>query len=111
EALLALGLRPAEPGEYSRRAFANGKLDLTAAEAIADLVAAETAAQRRQALHQMEGGLARLYDGWRDRLMRALAHLEAAIDFPDEDLPEAVESQLWANVAALRAEIAAHLAE
>lgn len=111
EALVALGLRPAEPGEFSRRAYLNGKLDLTAAEAIADLVAAETAAQRRQALRQMEGGLARLYDGWRDRLMRALAHLEAAIDFPDEDLPPEVEDGLWRAVAALRAEIAAHLAE
>jgi tRNA modification GTPase len=111
EALLALGLRPAEPGEFSRRAFENGKLDLTAAEAVADLVAAETAAQRRQALRQMESGLARLYDGWRDRLMRALAHLEAAIDFPDEELPPEVEEGLWRAVATLRAEVAAHLAE
>lgn len=111
EELAALGLRPAEPGEFSRRAFDNGKLDLTAAEAIADLVEAETAAQRRQALRQMEGGLAALYDGWRGELMRALAHLEAAIDFPDEDLPPAVEDQVWGTVARLRRSMAAHLAE
>lgn len=111
EELSALGLRPAEPGEFSRRAFDNGKLDLTAAEAIADLVEAETAAQRRQALRQMEGGLAELYDGWRGELMRALAHFEAAIDFPDEDLPHAVEDQVWGTVARLRRAMAAHLAE
>ena len=70
EALGALpGLRPAEPGEFTRRAFEAGRLDLTEAEGIADLVAAETEAQRRQALAQMEGGLHRLYEGWRDRLM------------------------------------------
>ena len=84
------GLRIAEPGEFSRRGFENGKFDLTAAEAIADLVDADTAAQRRQALRQMEGELGRLYDGWRHRLTRALAHLEADIDFPDEDLPDGV---------------------
>ncbi len=109
--LVRLGLRPAEPGEFARRAFEAGKLDLTAAEAIADLVAADTAAQRRQALRQMEGGLARLYDGWRDALMRALAHLEAAIDFPDEDLPPAVADSVWAAVGDLRSAIAGHLAE
>ena len=70
DALGALpGLRPAEPGEFTRRAFEAGRLDLTEAEGIADLVAAETEAQRRQALAQMEGGLHRLYEGWRDRLM------------------------------------------
>ncbi len=81
------GLRPAEAGEYARRAFDNGKLDLTAAEGLADLVQAETAAQRKQALRQMRGGLAELYDGWRDRLLRLLAHIEATIDFADEGLP------------------------
>ncbi len=79
------GLRPAEPGEFSRRAFAHGRLDLTAAEGLADLVAAETATQRRQALAQLGGALGARYDGWRDRLLRALAHLEAVIDFADED--------------------------
>ena len=81
------GLTPAGPGAFTRQAFDNGKLDLTAAEAIADLVEAETAAQRRQALRQMDGALARLYEGWRADLLMLLARLEAAIDFPEEDLP------------------------
>jgi len=103
------GLRPAEPGEFTRRAFENGKMDLTAAEGLADLVAAETAAQRRQALGQMGGALARLYEGWRARLLRALAHLEADIDFPDEDLPEGTAAAARPELAALITEIAAHL--
>src|SRR5579875_3428182 len=86
-ALRRLGLRLAEPGEFTRRAFHNGKLDLLQAEAVADLAAAETEAQRRQALRQLDGALGGLYRGWCDRLVRLLAHLEAAIDFPDEDLP------------------------
>jgi tRNA modification GTPase len=103
------GLRIAEPGEFSRRGFENGKFDLTAAEAIADLVDADTAAQRRQALRQMEGELGRLYDGWRHRLTRALAHLEADIDFPDEDLPEGVAVMVRPELEALADEIASHL--
>ncbi len=79
------GLRPAEPGEFSRRAFLNGKLDLTAAEAIADLVDATTRAQARQALRQMEGELGRLLEGWRAELLRALALVEAEIDFGAEE--------------------------
>ena len=111
-ALSALpGMRMAEPGEFTRRAFANDKLDLTEAEGLADLVAAETAAQRRQALRQLDGALGRLYGGWRERLIRALAFAEAAIDFPDEDLdPEADRAALDA-AEAVRAEIAAHLAD
>jgi tRNA modification GTPase len=101
--------RLAEPGEFTRRAFENGKLDLTEAEGIADLVAAETAAQRRQALQQMDGALHRLYEAWRSRGLRALAHLEAAIDFPDEDLPEGLADEVRVAIAGLRAEIAAHL--
>jgi tRNA modification GTPase len=103
------GLRPAEPGEFTRRAFETGRMDLTAAEAVADLVAAETAAQRRQALRQMGGALARLYDGWRERLVRALAHVEAAIDFPDEDLPGGILGAATGEVAALEVAIGAHL--
>ena len=87
EALLVLGVRPAQPGEFTRRAFENGKLDLSQAEAIADLVDAETEAQRRQALAQLDGALARRHLAWRDALVEALALLEAAVDFPDEDLP------------------------
>lgn len=81
------GLSLAGPGDFTRRAFEHGKLDLTEVEGLADLVAAETEAQRRQAMRQAGGALSRLYDGWRDSLVNALARLEAAIDFPDEDLP------------------------
>ncbi|MFC5358421.1 tRNA uridine-5-carboxymethylaminomethyl(34) synthesis GTPase MnmE [Azospirillum himalayense] len=110
EALSALpGLRVAEPGEFTRRAFENGKLDLTEAEAVADLVDAETSAQRRQALRQMEGALGKLYDGWRERLTRSLAHIEADIDFPDEDLPSGVSDAARPVLGALAAEIDAHL--
>ena len=105
------GLRPAEPGEFTRRAFDAGKLDLTQAEALADLVDAETRAQARQALRQMGGALKTRYDDWRDRLIRALAHLEAVIDFPDEDLPEETANALWQEVATLDQHIAAHLAD
>lgn len=103
------GLRLAEPGEFSRRAFEHGKLDLTAAEGLGDLINAETEAQRRQALRQMQGALGQLYEGWRNQLTRALAHLEADIDFPDEDLPEGVAAEVKPQIARLREEIAAHL--
>ncbi|ANC92578.1 tRNA uridine-5-carboxymethylaminomethyl(34) synthesis GTPase MnmE [Azospirillum humicireducens] len=110
EALATLpGLRLAEPGEFTRRAFENGKLDLTEAEAVADLIDAETTAQRRQALRQMEGSLGRLYDGWRDRLTRALAHIEADIDFAEDDLPGGVADAVRPVIAELAGEIAAHL--
>ena len=103
------GLRPAEPGEFSRRAFENGKLDLTEAEAIADLVAAETAAQRRQALNQLDGSLGRLYGDWSGRLTRNLAYLEADLDFADEDLPDDLATAAAAELETLAAEIARHL--
>jgi tRNA modification GTPase len=105
------GLEPAGPGAFTRQAFDNGKLDLTQAEAIADLVEAETAAQRRQALRQMDGGLARLYEGWRERLLRLLAHQEAAIDFPEEDLPANLMAETGSAIRQLRDEIAAHLGD
>ncbi len=103
------GFRPAEPGEFTKRAFLNGKVDLTAAEGLLDLVEAETAAQRRQALRQMEGGLARLYEDWRTRLVRALAHLEAEIDFADEDLPGGVAARALGELRVLGGEIRGHL--
>ena len=103
------GLRPAEPGEFTKRAFLNGKIDLTAAEGLLDLIEAETAAQRRQALRQMEGGLAALYEDWRARLMRALAYLEAEIDFADEDLPRNISDAALTQLRHLHREIAAHL--
>ena len=93
DAMLKLGLRPADPGEFTRRAFENGKLDLSQAEAVADLVDAETDAQRRQALAQLDGELARRHANWREALVEALAVLEAAVDFPDEDVPEAVAGE------------------
>jgi tRNA modification GTPase len=105
------GLRLAEPGEFTRRAFEHGKLDLTEAEAVADLVAAETAAQRRQALRQLEGGLGQLYERWRQTLLRAAAHVEAAIDFPEEGLPETLDEGARAAVEGLIAEIDRHLAD
>jgi tRNA modification GTPase len=110
-ALSALGARPAEPGEFTRRAFLNGRMDLTAAEGIADLIAAETEAQRRQAMRQADGALARLLDGWTARLTRLLAHQEAAIEFADDDLPSDLGDRAREGAAALRAEIATHLAD
>ncbi len=105
------GLRPAEAGEFTRRAFENGRLDLTAAEGLADLVAAETAAQRRQALDQLGGSLGQLYEGWRAELLHLMALAEAEIDFPDEDVPEGVLERARTALAALHAAISAHLAD
>jgi len=103
------GLRLAEPGEFTRRAFLNDKLDLTQAEAVADLAAAETEAQRRQALRQLDGHLGGVYRGWGERLLRLLAHLEAAIDFPDEDLPPEIEREVAEGTRALANEVESHL--
>lgn len=103
------GVRLAEPGEFTRRAVLNGKLDLTQAEAIADLVDAETEAQRRQALRQYDGALGALYDGWRSDLSRALAWIEAAIDFSDEELPEEVIAEAHRMTDKLYGEIVQHL--
>ncbi|MEM7225053.1 MAG: tRNA uridine-5-carboxymethylaminomethyl(34) synthesis GTPase MnmE [Pseudomonadota bacterium] len=105
------GLRPAEPGEFTRRAFDNGKLDLSEVEGLADLIAAETAAQRRQALQQMDGGLSRLTEGWRARLLPALARLEATIDFSDEELPEGLVDSQRGKLEALLGELDAALAD
>ena len=101
--------RLAEAGEFTRRAFENGKMDLTEAEAVADLVDAETEAQRRQAMRQFEGALGALYTDWADKLRRALAHSEAAIDFSDEELPSDLADKQNAPLAALEAAIASHL--
>jgi tRNA modification GTPase len=109
--LADMGLRLAEPGEFSRRAFQNGKLDLTQAEAIADLVDAETEGQRRQALGQLEGGLSARYEAWRARLIGALARLEAAVDFPDEDLPEALAAEVGMRIGALVGDMEDSLAD
>ena len=106
-----MGLRLAEPGEFTRRAFLGGKLDLTQAEAIGDLVAAETEAQRRQALRQLDGALGGLYRRWSQSLLHLLARLEAVIDFPDEDLPAEIEHEVTHESEAIAREIALHLAD
>lgn len=111
DALASEGLRLAEPGEFTRRAFENGKLDLTQAEGVADLIDAETEAQRRQALGQLGGALSQRYDAWRGLLVQALAMLEAAVDFPDEELPEDVAARARPGLEALEAEIAAALVD
>jgi tRNA modification GTPase len=111
EVLSRLRLRLAAPGEFTRRAFLNGKLDLTQAEAVADLAAAETEAQRLQALRQLDGALGSLYRDWAHRLTHILAHLEAAIDFPDEDLPPEIEDRIRVETRELAAEIDGHLAD
>ena len=109
DALTALGGRPAEPCEFTRRAFLNGRMDLLEAEAVGDLIDAETEAQRKQALRQLEGALGAVYAGWAGRLRWLLAQQEALIDFPDEDLPPEVEDRVIAEIAALKAEIRTHL--
>jgi tRNA modification GTPase len=103
------GLRLAEPGEFTRRAVENGKLDLTAAEGLADLIAAETEAQRRQALRQYDGALAALYEGWRARLIEQAAWIEAAIDFSEEELPEGVLDRALAALRAIGREMEEHV--
>jgi tRNA modification GTPase len=104
------GFRPAEPGEFSRRAFLNRRLDLTEVEGLADLVMAETEAQRRQALRQSEGGLREIYEAWRGRLIRARAMVEAELDFAEEeDVPGSVAELAWADVSELAGEISRHL--
>jgi tRNA modification GTPase len=106
------GLRMAEPGEFARRAFENGKLDLTAAEGLADLIDAETEAQRRQAIRQAGGALRTLYEGWRRDVIGASASVEAALDFSDEaDIPEAIAATARPIVQALAEAISDHLAD
>jgi tRNA modification GTPase len=108
-ALVELGLKPAGPGAFSRRAVENGKFDLTRAEAIADLAEAETGAQLRQALRQYDGALADLYEAWRARLIMALGRAEAAIDFSDDGVGEVEFSAARQAATHLSEEIRAHL--
>jgi tRNA modification GTPase len=103
------GLRPAEPGEFTRRAVENGKIDLTQAEAIADLIDAQTDAQRKQALRQSDGALLELYEGWTERLVRAVALSEAVLDFPDEEIPDDTLNTVQQTASSLAADITAHL--
>lgn len=101
--------RLAEHGEFTRRAFDNGKLDLTEAEAIADLIDAETKLQKEQALSQMGGALSTLYNGWAEELTRALAYVEAIIDFPDEDVPDTETAKALPAIKKLSEELKLHL--
>jgi tRNA modification GTPase len=109
DALVHLGCRPAAGGEFTRRAFLHAKLDLTQAEAIADLVSAESSAQRRQALRQAEGALGELYAGWTGRASRMLAHQEAAIEFAMDELPTDLDIAARRMAAELAGELARHL--
>ena len=102
-------LRPAEAGEFTRRAFDNGKMDLTEAEGLADLINSETEGQRRQALRQMDGNLKELYEGWRHDLISAMAYLEADIDFADEEIPDDVTERIIPIVHDLYQDIQEHL--
>lgn len=111
DALVTLGARPAEPGEFTRRAFVHGKMDLTAAEGIADLIDAETEAQRRQALRQAGGALAARHAEWAAQLTRLLARQEAFIEFEAEDLPAGLDEAVAREAAALRDALAAEIAE
>ncbi|MDM9621186.1 tRNA uridine-5-carboxymethylaminomethyl(34) synthesis GTPase MnmE [Rhizobium sp. S96] len=105
-------VRQAEAGEFSRRAFENGKLDLVEIEGLADLIAAETEMQRRLAMEHSSGGLSALYNSWADRLTRARALIEAELDFPDEDdVPGSVSDSVWLDMERLSREIAVHLQE
>lgn len=109
--LEAIGLRLADAGEFSRRAFENGKLDLVEVEGLADLIAAETEMQRRLAVEQGFGGQSALYMGWAERLTRARALIEAELDFADEDdVPGSVSDGVWTEVGDLYFEIEAHIA-
>ncbi|MGH9416297.1 MAG: tRNA uridine-5-carboxymethylaminomethyl(34) synthesis GTPase MnmE [Terriglobales bacterium] len=105
-ATLAAGARLAEPGEFTRRGFLNGRLDLTQAEAIGDLVAAHTLHQAREAARQMQGSVAHLLRPLHQRYTVLIAHLEAGIDFADDDVTVVADAQLHADIAALRQELA-----
>ncbi|WDI32773.1 tRNA uridine-5-carboxymethylaminomethyl(34) synthesis GTPase MnmE [Hyphococcus flavus] len=110
ETLSRLGARPAEAGEFTLRALKNGKLDLAQAEALADLIDAETTLQKKQALGQLDGRLSALAEGWRQQILNVLAPLEADIDFPDEgDVPAAVAANAGPAICALKESLTAFL--
>ncbi len=102
-------MRPAQAGEFTRRAVLNGKMDLTRAEAIADLIDAETEAQHHQAIRQLRGELGALYETWRTRLTHALAHIEADIEFAEEDLPGGIGTAAFPDLQQLCTDMAAHI--
>lgn len=109
--LSELGLRHAEAGEFTRRAFENGKIDLVEAEGLSDMIAAETEMQRRLALEQASGGLSELYEGWARELTHARAMIEAELDFSDEDdIPGSVSATIWGHVEEVSRQIESHIA-
>ena len=110
-ALIAHGLRPAEAGEFTRRAFQNGRMDLAQAEAVADLIDAETEAQKAQALGQLDGALSQTYAGFRRDLLKALSLVEAEIDFPDEEVPDNLARTAGPVLDQLMADLNAALAD
>lgn len=104
--------RIAEAGEFSKRAFANGKLDLTEAEGLADLIDAETESQRRLAVMGASGALAELYRAWRQELLQARAMIEAELDFVEEqDIPDSVSDRIWDKLKLLNSAIKKHVAD
>jgi len=110
-ALIALDVRPAEPGEFTRRAFQNGRMDLAQAEAVADLIDAETSAQKSQALGQLDGALSAAYSSFRRDLLKALSLVEAEIDFPDEEVPDNLARTAGPVLDQLAADLRAALAD
>ncbi|KAL9178634.1 hypothetical protein ACHAXT_001972 [Thalassiosira profunda] len=120
-----LQLRPADPGEFTQRAYGNGKLGLVEVEALSDLIVADTSLQRKQALRQFDGRLSRLYLGWREELIKGLAHAEAVIDFGDDEALDADEEEdgmegdggmsIWGTIrpriSSLRQAMEKHLAD
>jgi tRNA modification GTPase len=106
------GLRHAEAGEFTKRAFENGRMDLTAVEGLSDLIRAETEAQRKQAMGQAEGVLGALYSSWAHKITHARAMVEAELDFSDEDdIPDAVSDRIWPEMQALLDEMKQHLSK
>ena len=103
------GVRLAEPGEFSKRAFYNNKMDLTEAEGLADLIDAETSEQQKYAIRQLSGNLKDLYTSWRQKLVKVLSYLEAFIDFPEEDIPESLNVEILNTVFKVKNDITLHL--
>ena len=112
KALSSLGVRQAEAGEFTRRAVLNGKMDLTEAEGLADLIDSETEAQRQQSLRQMQGGLSHIYGSWKEQLLDALAQIEGEIDFPTEaDIPDNLSHQAYPILKSVFNQMSSRLAE
>ncbi len=101
--------RLANPGEFAKRAFLNGKMDLTAAEGLSDLIEAETLVQQQQAMRQMQGQLANIYEDWKNRIIKIMAFIEAYLDFPDEDIPKDIVLEIEEKILRLKTDIAKHL--